>query len=61
VALLREHLMDVGDDNAEGLADSGNGSNEAGVIESHEDLMSECRDIDLEGDIKRSIHRVLIM
>ena len=48
VALLREHLMDVGDDNAEGPADSGNGSNEAGMIESHEDLMSERRDIDLE-------------
>jgi len=48
VALLREHLMDVGDDNAEGLADSGNVSNEVGVIESHEDLMSERRDIDLE-------------
>ena len=61
VALLREHLMDVGDDNAEGLENSGNAPNETGVIESHEDLMSECRDIDLEGDIKRSIHRVLIM
>ena len=39
VALLREHLMDVGDDNAEGLEDSGNGSNE---------VVSERRDIDLE-------------
>jgi len=48
VALLREHLMDVGDDNAKDLADSGNGSNEAGGIESHEDLMSERRDINLE-------------
>jgi len=48
VALLREHLMDVGDDNVEGLVDSGNGSNEAGVVESHEDLMSERRDINLE-------------
>jgi len=51
VALLREHLMDVGDDNTEGLADSGNRSNGAGVIESHEDLMSERRDIDLERGI----------
>jgi len=39
VALLREHLMNVEDDNAEGLEDSGNGSNE---------VVSERRDIDLE-------------
>jgi len=39
VALLREHLMDVGDDNAEGLEDSGNASNE---------VVSERPDIDLE-------------
>jgi len=39
VALLREHLMDVGDDNAKGLEDSGNASNE---------VVSERPDIDLE-------------
>jgi len=49
VAILREHLMDVGDHDAEGLAESGNRSNEAGVIESEESLTSERQDIDLEG------------
>jgi len=46
VAILREHLMDVGDRNAEGLDESANGSNEEGVIEPHGSLMSECQDID---------------
>jgi len=48
VAILREHLMDVGDHNAEGLAESNNGSNEAGVIEPQESLTLERREIDLE-------------
>ena len=48
VAILREHLMDVGDRNAEGLTESGNGSNGAEVIESQESLMSERQEIDLE-------------
>ena len=48
VAILREHLMDVGHHNAEGLDESTNGSNEAEVIEPHGSLMSECQDIDLE-------------
>ena len=47
VAILREHLMDVGDHDAEGLGESGNVSNEAGVIESQESLMSEHQEIDL--------------
>ena len=47
VAILREHLMDVGDHNTEGLAESGNGSNEVEMIESQESLMSE-RQVDLE-------------
>ena len=45
VAILREHLMDVGDHDAEGLVESTNGSNEAGVIESQ---VSERQDTDLE-------------
>jgi len=48
VAILREHLMDVGDHDAEGLTEPGNGSIEAGVIESQESLMSEHQEIDLE-------------
>jgi len=49
VAILREHLMDVaGDHDAEGLAESDNGSNEAGVIESQESLTFQRQDIDLE-------------
>jgi len=48
VAILREHLMDVGDHDAESLAESTNGSNEAGVIESQETQVSERQDTDLE-------------
>jgi len=48
VVILREHLMDVGDHNAERLAEPGNRSNEAEMIESREGLMTERRDIDLE-------------
>jgi len=48
VAILREHLMDVGDHSAEGLDKSANGSNEEGVIEPHESLISEYQDTDLE-------------
>ena len=40
--------MDVGDHNAERLAEPGNRSNEAEMIESREGLMTERRDIDLE-------------
>jgi len=50
VAVLREHLMDVGDDNAEALVELGN---EAGMIE---------QEIDLErGSDGGSIHRVMAM
>lgn len=48
VAILREHLMDVGDPDAEGLAESSDVSNELGVIESQGDTMLERRDTDLE-------------
>jgi len=50
VAVLREHLMDIGDDNAEALVELGN---EAGMIE---------QEIDLErGSDGGSIHRVMAM
>jgi len=42
VAILQEHLMDVGDDNAEALVKLGNASNEAGMINSQK------QEIDLE-------------
>ena len=48
VAILREHLMDVGDHDAEGLVKSGNVSDEAEIIESQESLMSEHQEIDFE-------------
>jgi len=48
VAILREHLMDVGDHNAGGLTEPGNGSNETEMIESQKSLMSERQDTDLE-------------
>jgi len=41
VAILREHLMDVGDHDTENIAESGNALNEAGVIEIQEGQMSE--------------------
>jgi len=41
VAILREHLMDVGDHDTVNIAESGNALNEAGVIEIQEDQMSE--------------------
>jgi len=44
VAILREHLMDVGDRNAEGLV---NGSNEVEMIESQEGMISGRQEIDL--------------
>ena len=40
--------MDLGDHDAEGLAESTNGSNEAEVIESQEIQVSERQDFDLE-------------
>jgi len=40
--------MDVGDHNAGGLTEPGNGSNETEMIESQESLMSERQDTDLE-------------
>jgi len=48
VAILREHLIDVGDPDVEGLAESSDVSNELGVIESQGDTMLERRDTDLE-------------
>jgi len=42
VAILQEHLMDVGDDNAEALVELGNASSEAVMIDSQE------QEIDLE-------------
>jgi len=52
VAVLREHLMDVGDDNAEALVELGN---EAGMIEQEIDLERGSGGVDSQshGDVRQ--------
>jgi len=52
VAVLREHLMDVGDDNAEALVELGN---EAGMIEQEIDLERGSDGVDSQshGDVRQ--------
>jgi len=52
VAVLREHLMDIGDDNAEALVELGN---EAGMIEQEIDLERGSDGVDSQshGDVRQ--------